>query len=103
MHVASGKKIQTGKIVARNQALNFIEQRLRIKWTQLGLEIACREPYRMAIGFARLGPATLSHIGTSSFSERNKPANIAAHAVGDADDQFEIGADAGNIASFLEL
>src|SRR6185437_7607982 len=102
VRLVSGEQLQTRKVVAGNQALNFVQQRLRIEWTELRFQIMRRQPYHVPIGFAGLGSATLAHIGTYAFAEGNELANVSTHAVGDTNDEFEIAANARQIPSLLE-
>ena len=59
-----------------------------------GFEVVGGEPDGVAVGFAGLRAAALAHVGAETFAERNERLMSCADLVGEADDQFEVGADA---------
>src|ERR1700704_7024718 len=72
MLIVAGQQIDPRDIVSWHHPLNFIENRDWIKRGHLGFEIVGFEPDGVAIGFARLGTTSLSHIGASATAKWNE-------------------------------
>src|SRR5436309_10663304 len=56
----------------------------------------------MLVRLARLRPPTLSHFSTQTFAEGNQLVDICTNAIGNTNDQFEIAANACQVAGFLQ-
>src|SRR5947209_9283574 len=56
----------------------------------------------MLVRLARLRPPTLSHFSTQSSAEGNQLVDICSHAIGYTNNQFEIAANACQVAGFLQ-
>ena len=57
----------------------------------------------MTIGFTGLRATGLAHVGGDAvgFAKGNELLDVGAHGSGDADDDFEVGLDAGPVSGFL--
>ena len=98
----AGQQVDTIEVIAGNNPLDFIEERIGIERTQLGLKIVRRQPDSMTVGFAGLHAARLSHVRAHAFAEWDQSVHILSHGVGDADDQLQIGANAGAVCGFFD-
>ncbi len=99
--VVAGQQVDPRNVVARNQALNLVQNGGRLEGTHLRLQTVGLEPNRMAVGFARLCPARLAHIGALAGSEWDQLADIKSHGFGDAHDHFKIALRVGDLARLL--
>jgi len=82
--------------------LNFVEDRERVKGTQLRFQVIGREPYSVAVGFAGVRSASLTKVGAHAFTKGHELFRIGAELVGKPDDNFEVGEDAGLVSRLLD-
>src|SRR5438309_117334 len=70
--VVAAEKLEAQQVIARNEALNLIENSERVERTEFRLEIVRLQPHGVAIGFAGLCAAGLAHVGTQALAKRNQ-------------------------------
>ena len=104
MDIVAAEEIEAVELVAGDEALNLVEQRERIEGAELRLEAVGREPDGVAVGFARSARrATGRDRPVTPRAEGNQRFDVGAHAAGEANEDFEVGFDAGAVGGLATI
>ena len=101
MLIIARQQIDPRNVIARNHALDFIQNRHGVERRHFRFEVMRFEPHRVTIRLARLRPAGLAHVGVRPAPEGHQTAHVGTHGGCDANDHFEVGPGVCNFARLL--